>query len=268
VLRRTYDGNVIKLVAPFPISYTQDWSFVSIFETEDYVLFIDNRSPNFARLAKSVFLPPSAEAPSVPPQTSPQASPSYDLIINENVTTIAVFDLSNEISVLIIGDYTQSSNGTLIIAQSTVITIQGCARLNGTLRVEIDPNQATNGSQSNVIFFNPSCSSGQFNSVEVFYTTPLSSSSDGCTVSTTKATPSYQSDRLTLLFTVESDSSQCDEESKPPSVDTGVLVGAIVGSIVGAAIIITIVLLAIPKTRAKLFPFQNRNTKPRNGSEL
>ena len=87
------------------------------------------------------------------------------IIIDSNVNVTSDFIVTSP--VIILGNYTQS--GTLeITSNGTLVVVRGCAEISGDLNI-IFEDLPDNGTVLDVISFNGSCSSGEFQNINTDY---------------------------------------------------------------------------------------------------
>ncbi len=173
-------------------------------------------------------------------------------VIGKTYQTVVVIDILQVNASTVIGDLVLNENSTLVINDGVVLTINGCATLNGTLVVVLSNGstvQVLNNGAIDVLVLELACRDGDFNEIVIKSDYDL----PGCDEWSAK--PNYSPTQLTLTVSV----TKCIEDNVPPGVDyTGLIIGVTIG---GVALIVGIILLAFyfSPLRAKVFPYSRKN---------
>jgi hypothetical protein len=145
------------------------------------------------------------------------------------------------------------------------VVVTECATLSGSLIVEFNASEAVVTGMTKtqeILKFDPTCSSGNFTSVKAIVA--------GCANYTVDSSVSYRSG--SVLFTYDFKESDCNSAVSPSTqleIDSNwrFITGSVVGAVLGLAVIVTVVILAVPALRFKVFPFMKiRETSVRQAN--
>jgi hypothetical protein len=175
---------------------------------------------------------------------------AYDL--NITGTKVSVPDVLVEEVLLVnssttVGNLTLGENSTIIINEGAVITVTGCASLDGILQVVLKNETVAeillNGVE--ILVMEVTCRLGDFNEIKVQSDHELKDCEKWV------AKPVYSPTQLNLVISIETESG-C---SGGNNIDmTGLIIGVVIG---GAVLIVGILLLAFycSPIREKVFPY-------------
>lgn len=165
--------------------------------------------------------------------------PTYEDVI---VVDVLVVNAST-----IVENLTLSGNSTLVLNEGAVITVKGCATLNGTLVIVLSNGTiqqvVNNNGTVNLLVMEVACRNGDFNEIQIQGDLP------DCYEWSTD--PSYSPTQLTLVISTQND---CEIDTMDY---TGLIIGVVIG---GAVLVVGILLLSFyfSPLREKVFPYARK----------
>jgi hypothetical protein len=149
----------------------------------------------------------------------------------------------------VVGDLILGENSTLVINDGAVITVSGCATLNGTLVIVLNNGtiqQVFSNGSINIVVMELVCRDGDFNEIQI--------QGDLGDCYDWNADPNYSPTQLTLVIST-TNNGWCPVDYIPDY--TGLIIGVVIG---GAALVVGILLLSLyfSPLRAKVFPYARK----------
>jgi len=170
---------------------------------------------------------------------------------NTSIAGTVVIETDSQIvvqgAVVISGNLTIADGGTLTLNASTsgALTVFGCANLSGVLNVYVDPTK-----YQNIEVIRSACLNGSFAKINGISSGPCYQVSDHSVFENASS--------LAVTFTLVQVSCSAEDKTLIPGLSRSVSIAVIVVSVLGVVILAVVILIAIPTTRQRIFPFAAR----------